>query len=391
MQTINPLSHFSFRSFIAPAFLFLSLTAFSACGGGDDEPSDPNIKPKPENPETPSAPSIFDTYSADNIYSRNVRVPQTAFMQGFSIADDGSVWYTSCKGAELHISHRKVNKGVDPVSVEKDHMTLTFFGHGTNSAIEECDGEAYVWAGCYGSCTEKENYWKEKLICRTKFLPGRTINTDQCDEYYFIGEGAYNVQPSVDTEHGRLAVQFNGLIAGNTVNFLIYDLEQAKNAPLRDVTIKCTDGFITGERTSTKMTETVVKVHDLTAITPIATARCAWKTDPRKTYYSWQGYDINGDRIYFVEGNDNGFDMDKTSQAYLTVYSITGSILEPRTQIKAISDIPFLSENSVSTSGTLESEGVKVKNGTLYLGFCNRGVRIDNRNPYQTIFSFTLK
>lgn len=370
------------RKRILTTFAFAVSGIFVSCGGSD-EPT-----PPVDNPDIPKV-SVFDTYTAENIYSQNVKMPKTAFMQGFSIANDGTVWYTTCVGADLFISKLKPNHDKEPASSDKGYMTLSFFGHGTNSAIEECDGETYIWAGCFGSCTDKENYWKEKLVCRTKFIPGATIKTDECDEYYYIGEGTFNVQPTVDMEHNRLAIQYNGN-GGNTVDFEIYDLTEAKNAPLKKITITCTDGFRTGVRTSLKQTQVTVEVRDLTAIKPLASPRCLWKTNPTLTYYPWQGYDINGDRLYFVEGGDNGFSTDKKSYAYLTVYSLSGSVIEPRTQIKAVSDFDFLADNGISVSGTLESEGVKVKDGKIYLGFCNRGIRVDNRNAYQTILRFDI-
>lgn len=369
------------NKYLRRSVIFVSCIALGfvnpACGG-EDEPTPPQ----------PVEKGRFDDYTSENIYSRNVSLPKTAFMQGFSIANDGTVWYTSCVDADLFISRCKPNTDKETVSVGKDYMTLSFFGHGTNSAIEESDGETYIWAGCFGTCTEKENYWFEKLVCRTRFIPGATIKTDECDEYYYIGEGTYHVQPTVDTEHDRLAIQYNDNNGGNTVNFVIYNLTEAKNAPLKKITVTCTDGFKTGIRNSTTQTQVTVEVRDLTAIKPVASPRCLWKTNPTVTYYSWQGYDINGDRLYFVEGNDNGFSADAKSYAYLTVYSLTGSVLEPRTQIKPVSDSDFLSGNGISINGTLESEGVKVKNGKIYLGFCNRGIRVDNRNPFQTILQF---
>ena len=67
-------------------------------------------------------------------------------------------------------------------------MKLTYFGHGTNTALEEDGADRYLWAGAYGVCNAKGQYWNEKLVGRVKYVKGATVKTNECNDYYYIGD-----------------------------------------------------------------------------------------------------------------------------------------------------------------------------------------------------------
>lgn len=367
----------SFWGLIVPLIVPVSL---AACGGDEPGSSDAGKDKEPAINATASTAGL-DKYSEANIFSRNVELPVRVPMQGFSLDSDGSVWYTVLYDTELYISKGRPNKSAAVASAKTEFMKLTYFGHGTNTAIEEDGNDRYIWAGCYGTCNSSGAYWTERLISRTKFVAGSVVPTDKCDDYYYIGD-YYNVQPTIDVEHDQLAIQYDGS-GGGTVNFVVYKLSEAKKAPMKTVEVKCTDGFLTGNNKSTTPVVTKVQVHDLTAIKPVASPKCPWKNNPALTYYPWQGYDVNGNRLYFVEGAEG-----KPSYAYLTVYDMSGRVVESRTRIKAVADKTFTNSMGISVSASMESEGVKVKNGKIYFGFSNRWITEGNSAYYQTIFMY---
>ena len=139
----NPLNHLNTMK----KFAYIALVAIiSSCGNSNDEPKSPDI------PQTSDKTSTagFDKYSESNIFSRNVKLKLSLPMQGFSLDSDGSVWYTQSSKQNMYISKAKPNKGVSPVDAVSELMTLTYCGHGTNTAIEEVGADRYVWAGCFG-------------------------------------------------------------------------------------------------------------------------------------------------------------------------------------------------------------------------------------------------
>ena len=114
---------------------------------------------------------------------------------------------------------------------------------------------------------------------------------------------------------------------------------------------------------------------------------------PGATYYDWQGYDVYKDKLYYMEGQSNynlvgSFFTDDTSFAYLTVFDFNGNIVEERTEVKIISDRSALATYGITQLGAMESEGVKVHKGKLYLGFTGRGYSQSDTKHYQHILVF---
>ena len=94
---------------------------------------------------------------------------------------DGSVWYTQLSNtnqAQLNWVRAQPNKTPDVQTENKDYMKLTYFGHGTNTALEEDGADRYLWAGAYGVCNAKGQYWNEKLVGRVKYVKGATVKTN---------------------------------------------------------------------------------------------------------------------------------------------------------------------------------------------------------------------
>ena len=167
----------------------LGLSLCTACGGDGDGGETPGPG-KPEGPDKSSTTGI-DRFDASNIFSRNTYLPDNTAMQGFNLDSDGSVWYTQLSNtnqAQLNWVRAQPNKTPDVQTENKDYMKLTYFGHGTNTALEEDGADRYLWAGDYGVCNAKGQYWNEKLVGRVKYVKGATVKTNECNDYYYIGD-----------------------------------------------------------------------------------------------------------------------------------------------------------------------------------------------------------
>ena len=281
----------------------------------------------------------------------------------------------------------------DVQTENKDYMKLTYFGHGTNTALEEDGADRYLWAGAYGVCNAKGQYWNEKLVGRVKYVKGATVKTNECNDYYYIGDYT-DLHPSIDAENDLLTINYGDSKNSSYRCFVIYKLSEAKKAPMTNVTITCTDGFQTDRPASTNSVSVVVRCHDLTTLTPVARPRFL-KTGygaSGATYYDWQGYDVHKNRLYYTEGQSNynlfGSFYSGSSFAYVTVFDFEGNIVEERTQVAVVSDKDKLTQIGVSVFGTLEAEGIKVCKDKLYLGYTARGITADNTKHYQNIFVF---
>lgn len=370
----------------------LSLALCISCGG--DKESTPNPEPGGD-PDKASTTGI-DKFANTNIFSRNVALQDDTAMQGFNLDSDGSIWYTQVSNShkeQMFWGNALPNEGTTIQPASSDYMKLTYFGHGTNTALEEQGSDRWLWAGAYGSCNAKGQYWTEKLIGRVKYEKGATVKTNECDEYYYIGDFT-DMHPSIDAENDLLTINYGDSKNSAYRCFVIYKLSEAKKAPMNNITITCTDGFQTDKPASTNKVSVLVPCRDLTAIKPVAQPRFLKQGygPSGSVYYDWQGYDVHKDRLYYSEGQSNynitGSFYSGSSYAYVTVFDFKGNVVEQRTKVAVVSDKSKLAEIGVSVFGTLESEGIKVFNNKLYLGYTARGLTNENTKHYQNIFVY---
>ena len=213
----------------------LGLSLCTACGGDGDGGETPGPG-KPEGPDKSSTTGI-DRFDASNIFSRNTYLPDNTAMQGFNLDSDGSVWYTQLSNtnqAQLNWVRAQPNKTPDVQTENKDYMKLTYFGHGTNTALEEDGADRYLWAGAYGVCNAKGQYWNEKLVGRVKYVKGATVKTNECNDYYYIGDYT-DLHPSIDAENDLLTINYGDSKNSSYRCFVIYKLSEAKKAPMTNV------------------------------------------------------------------------------------------------------------------------------------------------------------
>ena len=333
----------------------------------------------------------LSSFSEENIYTRNNKLVTNHVIQGFHIDSDGDVWFTQVTREKLYLSKVNPNKTKQANDNLQLSMLLTHFGHGTNTAIEEVGKDRYFWAGCYGTCNKSGQYWGEKLVGRVKVADGAVVPTDKCDEYFYIGEYT-DMHPSIDADNDLLTINYADNSNKDYRCFVVYNLSDAKKAPLKEVKIVCSDGFCTGNPASTKDTTVSVVAHDLTALTPVGRPKFlkAGYGKPGDKYYFWQGFDVHKDRLYYAEGQDNknlSGSYDKgNSYAYITVFDFDGNIVEERTQVSVISDKDALTKAGISVYGLMESEGVKIYNGKIYLGFSSVGINAEEKTRHHNVF-----
>ena len=166
--------------------------------------------------------------SAAIIYSRNVRLARNSVLQSFDIDSGGDIFYIQIAGTDAHSLN--VLRGAPAPGAEKTQlaaplMTLTYFGHGTNMAVEEEGDDRWIWAGSYGSKESgSDGYSFSQTIARVKFVPGTDCKPEQCTEHYFL-PGVRHIHPALDPANDVLGVTYSG---GGTRHFAFYRLSDAK-------------------------------------------------------------------------------------------------------------------------------------------------------------------
>jgi hypothetical protein len=315
------------------------------------------------------------------VYSKNVLlIAPFRVMQCFGLDTHGNIYYAQLgqvagnvqgqtKSHELYII-----KGHPDEPAREDYMTLKYFGHGGNIAIEQEGPASYVWVNSNATKDpSSKEYEDSRSVSRIKYEAGKTFEGYGGDTY-FLNKGLYNLQPAVDEKDSLLCLSAT---QNGARFFFTYNLYGAEKLPLSTFTFSVRVGGEDAgvpEQTVTRS----VQGRDLSKLTPLGSfvlPKGADKTQVNS--YSMQGFDIDGGRhIYFFEGDGNGnIASNGPSNAFITVFDLNGKVVRPRTRVMAISSITDLDQAGITNTGYMEAEGIKVKGNQLYIAFASR------RNP----------
>ncbi len=297
------------------------------------------------------------------VYSKGVQLVRNAVMQCFDVDSKGELYYVQIAGTDAHKLH--VIRGAANES-PADYMTLRWFGHGTNLSVEEQGEDRYIWVGSNGNKLDDGSYSQSQTVSRIRYEAGKTLDQYAGETFYL--QGKRNVHPAVDAASDLLAITAS---TTGTRDFYIYRLSEALALPVSEVSLSVTWG---GEEGTTKVTETrVVQARKLDQLTPVAEFSISnGKTASDLGYYDFQGFDCTNGVIYFYEGVGNGNDGKTPSVAYVTLLDMTGAQISPRTKVGAIADMQALATSGITATGYMEAEGIKMKHGSLWIGFASR-------------------
>ncbi|WP_125041391.1 endonuclease/exonuclease/phosphatase family protein [Bacteroides faecalis] len=301
--------------------------------------------------------------SDDLIYSKAVYLKRNRVVQCIDIARDGDIYYVQIAGSDEH--QLNVLKGAPNATRPKDCMVLEYFGHGTNMAIEETNGEAYVWMGSHGNKGNDGAYGGSQTISRVKYEPGKKVTLAGGDVFHL--KGTRNIHPAVNPEKDLLGVQYSKNISGvNNRFFKVYRLSEAMKLPLSEVKLETLKygGDHSGNILET-LVELTIKAKELSQLQPLY----EFSVPDGELYF--QGYDIDDKFVYYYEGIGNDNKIDTPSRACVRVYDKKGNLLG-RKKVAAISNIIRLKELGLADRGYMEAEGIKIKGDTMYLGFASR-------------------
>ncbi|MGL4293386.1 MAG: Ig-like domain-containing protein [Bacteroidales bacterium] len=305
------------------------------------------------------------------IYSKGVQLVRNSVIQSIDVDSKGLLYYAQIAGTDLHNIH--VIRGAANASKPADYMTFSYFGHGTNMAIEEDGADKYVWIASYGTRGSDNNYGGSQTVVRVKYESGRSyFPADAIDQYYL--PGVRNIHPAVNTEANLLAVTSSGGSESGRM-FRVYNLKEAKESAM--TSMKLASSVTSGGGTSgaPSVTETpTVKVHDLSKLNKLGEFRVMEGNASSEVtgHYPFQGFEVGDNRIYFYEGEGNNNDGMKSSVAYVTVFDFKGQVVRKRSKVLPISDMQALSKHGITTTGYMEAEGIKVHGGKMYLGFASK-------------------
>ena len=308
------------------------------------------------------------------IFSHQVKIIRNAVMQCFDIDSNGEIYYIQVGG--LLKQALFVQKSF-PDNPAKEHMRLFYFGHGSNFSVEEEGDKRFVWVSSNASKAKNGHYWDSQTFSRVEFEDGKTLYHDGGETFYMGGK--VNLCPAVDIESGMVAVAYSGKNRGFYLR--AYDIKEARALPDEEIELKPIR--FGGEKEGPKE-QTVtrrIKAKNLERLKPLAELEIKRSSKPDEDFfYPYQGFEISRGLLYFYEGLGNTNNpKDGGSNAYLTVYNLKGEKVSERTRISAVDDMEALKKFLLTDTGYMEAEGVKIKNGKLYLAMASRNKKDERR------------
>ena len=316
--------------------------------------------------------------SNDNIFSSNVQlIAPFRVLQSFDFDNYGNIYYSQIGASNGFVQGKSkahelyIIKGKPNVQVGNDYMTLKYFGHGGNIAVEEDNGSFFIWVSSNATKYSSGEYWDARSVSRVKYESGKVYEGYR-GETYFLNNGLCRIQAAIDKKSDLICI--NATKSGVRY-FYTYALSKVQDLPLVNFTFSVKIG---GEEIGTKSdtVSRIVQGHDLSQLKPLGKFQLpAGKNKVLDVNsYAFQGYDIDASRnIYFFEGEGSGSNLaNSSSQAYVTVFDLNGNVMRNRTSVLAIGDKDNLKGAGITnSSGYMEAEGIKVKGNHLYLGFAS--------------------
>ncbi len=296
-------------------------------------------------------------------------------MQSFDVTADTTIYFSQLGAVEKHIqgetrSHEIYIFELRPDCDAMSRMTLRYFGHGANIAVEERDGARYVWIDSNATRIDGE-YWHSRTVSRIPFRAGAVFDHDGGETFY-LDDGCINLLPAVDAEHNLLSISYR--TAGGGHGFRHFRLDEALALPDTVLRIERTwGGEQIGERERTE--ERAVRCKDLRRLTPLGEFQMPHGTDTARDFcsYPFQGFDVDGRYCYLFEGAGNGNKpANGPSNARITVTELDGRIVHWRLPVAAYSDREGLRTLGLTDTGYAEAEGIKRKGDRLWLGAATR-------------------
>ncbi len=206
-------------------------------------------------------------------------------------------------------------------SYQSSFMTLKHFGHGTNLDCIRIKGKTWLWTGC------DSKRGNSTAITRFTFKSGKVLNKHGSCRYRIplskkSRKYANNVYPAIDPEGQRLAVRYT---SGNKQYFIYYKLVNGKKIKPRNILKKVS---------------------------------CP------KTAGPFQGFDIEGTKIYTIEGTATQSEMKELSKKYYPTVVRRYDYESKKTQTKTVMGASELSHR--------EAEGIQVQSdGSIFFNLAS--------------------
>lgn len=315
--------------------------------------------------------NINKPLTADNIFLAHVCTNK--WIQSFEFNSRGDVYVLSTVKNDPWLSVFRYTRNGEKTG----EMRLAYASHATTCSLEETPDGDYIWLPTYGTKNSSNEYKRDQLFSRVKFEDGKEWLPDdpelQLNSYYL---GDYdNLLPSIDFKNGHIGIRYMDLDDNHWV--AVYDLKEIADSPINRITLKQSikrggesTGPIKGEEIVNNMS---FNAHDCSAVKPLYRFRFNTEDALGNSVVSGAGHALQGFCIddgyaYITYGWPVNFD------GGYSVYDYSGKQVVIRQRFPFLLDRENLRKLKIADT-KFEPEGVRVKNGRMYLG---AGVHLNN-------------
>lgn len=245
----------------------------------------------------------------------------------------------------------------------QQYMHLKYFGHGDNMFVERCHDGDYLWTSNYGTLESgsTNRYLDSQVLSRVRFQDGVTMLPAESDDNY-VYPARKRIIAAYDADNGTVGIWCRD--NSGKAWFYVYDIETLKAAPAESIKLSYSLSY--GSPVVTE--RPTVNARDISKITPVLSFQMPFNNVP-------QGFDWHHGKIWLLRGD--GAEADEvaagTNKNWATAYLISS---EGKTLVNVavpwVANLDLLNSEGLTDLGYFEPEGIKVKDGVLYLGFASK-------------------
>ena len=303
---------------------------------------------------------LKQAYSKSLVMVKGHTIYYKAVMQSWDFFDDYFYVCQVCGSPHTLSYTRKPVYEQNPQA----YMHLKYYGHGDNMFVERASDGDYLWTSNYGTLEsgETNRYSESQVLSRIKFSPNKTVLPEDSN-FNCVIPGMKRLIAAYDADNGNVGIWCRD--ASGAAWFYVFPMEDIKAAKAESIQLSFSRTY-----GSPKVTDTpTVYARNLSKLTPLFKFQMPFNNVP-------QGYDYHHNKIYFMRGD--GAELEEreagTNKNWARVYYISPQTAKTLVQVDLpwVNDVSLLKSENITDLGYFEPEGIKLKDGYIYIGFASK-------------------
>ncbi len=303
---------------------------------------------------------LKQSYSRELIYFYGHTIYYKSVMQSWDFFDD---WFYVCQVCGKPHTLTYTRKPVMEQAPQA-YMHLKYFGHGDNMFVERTADGDYIWTSNYGTLEagETNRYAGSQVLSRVWFESGKTIEPQQTTDNYVL-PGMNRIIAAWDKENGNVGIWCRD--SSGQAWFYVFPMDAMKELPVESIQLSFSRTYGSPQMTD----RPTVRARNLYKLMPVCKFKMPFNNAP-------QGYDYHHNKIYLMRGA--GVEPEDlaagTGKNWARIYLISPNTAKTLVQVDVpwVQNVDLLNSEGFTDGCYFEPEGIKLKDGYVYIGFASR-------------------